>query len=85
MWACVGGGGRGAGCEMEGWGLGEVKGQRKKGGKFSEDGRLEETEGNNNSHVLKAFLAPPPPHMTPQRGQQFKVSPAFCHFRFKII
>lgn len=63
-----GGGGRGASCEMEGWGLGEVKGQRKKGGKFSEDGRLEETEGNNNSHVLKAFLAPlpppPPPHDT---------------------
>lgn len=26
---------------MEGWGLGEVKGQRKKGGTFSEDGRLE--------------------------------------------
>lgn len=61
MGVCVcGGGGRGASCEMEGWGLGEVKGQRKKGGKFSEDGRLEETEGNNNSHVLKAFLTPPP-------------------------
>lgn len=44
---------------MERWGLGEVKGQRKKGGTFSEDGRLEKTEGNNNSHVLKAFLAPP--------------------------
>lgn len=28
-------------CETEGWGLGEVKGQRKKGGTFSEDGWLE--------------------------------------------
>lgn len=54
-----GAGGRGESCEMERWGLGEVKGQRKKGGTFSEDGRLEKTEGNNNSHVLKAFLAPP--------------------------
>lgn len=55
------GGGRGESCEMERWGLGEVKGQRKKGGTFLEDGRLEETEGNNNSHVLKAFLNPPTP------------------------
>lgn len=42
-------------CEMEGWGLGEVKGQRKKGGTFSEDGWLEGGErkkrGNNDSHV----------------------------------
>lgn len=37
--------------EMEGWGLGEVKGQRKKGGTFSEDGWLEKNRGNNNSHV----------------------------------
>lgn len=38
--------------EMEGWGLGEVKGQRKKGGTFSEDGRLEKKQGgDNNSHV----------------------------------
>lgn len=59
------GGGGGESCEMERWGLGEVKGQRKKGGTFSEDGRLEKTEGNNNSHVLKAFLAPPAP--TPPR------------------
>lgn len=29
----------------EGWGLGEVKGQRKKGGTFSEDGRLEKSRG----------------------------------------
>lgn len=33
-------------------GLGEVKGQRKKGGTFSADGRLEKKNGgNNNSHV----------------------------------
>ena len=37
--------------EMERWGLGEVKGQRKKGGTFSEDGWLEKAEGNNKSHV----------------------------------
>lgn len=61
-------GGRGEGCEMERWGLGEVKGQRKKGGTFSEDGRLEKNRRNNNSHVLKAFLAPHPPDMTPRRG-----------------
>lgn len=75
MGVCVWGGGGGESCEMERWGLGEVKGQRKKGGTFSEDGRLERTEGNNNCHVLKAVL--PPPNMTPRRGQRFKVTPAF--------
>lgn len=46
LWPMRGGaGGGGERRETERWGLGEVKGQRKKGGTFSEDGRLEKTEG----------------------------------------
>lgn len=36
---------RGERCERERWGLGEVKGQRKKGGTFSEDGKAGKNRG----------------------------------------
>lgn len=43
-------------------GLGEVKGQRKKGGTFSEDGRLEKTEGTMTSMFKRLFSASATPH-----------------------
>lgn len=54
---------------MEGWGLGEVKGQRKKGGTFSEDGRLgEKKEGTITPMFKRLFSAP----MTPHTGSSLK-------------
>lgn len=51
--------------EMEGWGLGEVKGQRKKGGTFSEDGRLEKNGGEQKLPCLKGCSRAP---LTPRRA-----------------
>lgn len=49
-------------CELEEWGLGEVKGQRKKGGTFSEDGRfgggVKGKEGTMTPMFKRLFSAP---------------------------
>lgn len=55
-------------------GLGEVKGQRKKGGTFSEDGRLEKKQRGTITPMFKRLFSAPPhlPSDTSQ-GQHFKV------------
>lgn len=67
--------------ETEGWGWGEVKGQRKKGGTFSEDGRLEKkTEGTITPMFKRLFSAPMTPHTGSSSSSLKSGSGALWHF-----
>lgn len=66
-------------------GLGEVKGQRKKGGTFSEDGRLEKKQRGTITPMFKRlFSAPPTSPPTPRRGSTLK-SGSLWHFPLRLI
>lgn len=57
-------------------GLVEVKGQRKKGGTFSEDGRLGKREGTITPMFKRLFSTP----MTPHTGSSLKSGLFFLAF-----
>ena len=72
--------------EMEGWGLVEVKGQRKKGGTFSEDGRLDKKEGTITPMFKRLFSAPMIPHTASSLKSGCSAgSGSLWHFPLRLI